>query len=301
MIGRSVPRPAGAADAGLGTVQSAIANWVARLPGNRYSRRVVLLKMTLPAIGLTLLLMVVAWPRLAPLFDRLRFAAIDLREARELRMLKPRYAGTDRNGNPFLVTAAVGRQVPERNDVMALDRPEADLKSHNGANIVVTADSGVYQTQTQFLDAFGNVTLTHQNGTKITTPSARLDAANSAAEGHDRVEGHGPSGDIVAQGFRVIDKGDIVLFTGQSNLVLNGTKSDQSPAASAATPGALPAPIAQAAARLEKAETKPAPVARPAPARHAAPSHAAKAPAPPKTAPPRPAPPRPAAKKPAWR
>ena len=78
------------------------------------------------------------------------------------------------------MTGAVGRQVPERDDVMALDRPQADLKSHNGANMVVTADSGVYQTQTQFLDAFGNVTLTHENGTKITTASARLDTANSA-------------------------------------------------------------------------------------------------------------------------
>lgn len=284
MIGGSSPRPIGPAAPWLGHVQSAVANWLARLPGNRYSRRVALLKMALPAVGLTLLLMVVAWPRLAPLFDRLRFAAIDLREARELRMLNPRYAGTDRDGHPFVVTAAVGRQLPDRSDVMALDRPEADLKSHSGANIVVTADSGVYQTQTQFLDAFGNVTLTHENGTKITTDSARLDVANRAAEGHDRVEGHGPNGDIVAQGFQVIDKGDIVIFNGRSNLVLRGTKTDRLPAVA---PTAVPAPIDQAAAELEKAAIRTLPLVHPAPPKRSAhpPAHPRKAPAHPRPAP----------------
>lgn len=257
MIGRSGPRAIGPGAPRLGHVQAAT-DWLTRLPGNRYSRRVALLKMALPTAGLALLLMVVAWPRLAPLFERLRFAAIDLREARELRMLNPRYAGTDRDGKPFVITAAVGRQLPDRNDVMALDHPEANLKSHSGADIVVTADSGVYQTQTQFLDAFGHVTLTHENGTKITTDSARLDLANRGAEGHDNVEGHGPSGDIVAQGFRVIDKGEIVIFTGRSNLLLKGTKTDQAPAA---TPAAMPAPVTQAAAQLEKAATKPSPPA----------------------------------------
>jgi lipopolysaccharide export system protein LptC len=279
MIGRESPRVLGAVASSRWTsLPALIADWLTTLPGNRYSRRVALLKMALPAIGLTLLLLVVAWPRLAPLFDRLRFAAIDLREARELRMSNPRYAGTDRNGNPFVITAAIGRQVPRRDDVMALDQPEADIKSHSGADIIITSDSGVYQTQTQFLDSFGHVTMTHEDGTKITTATARLDAANNTAEGHDPVEGHGPRGDIAAQGFRLIDKGEIVIFTGRSNLILKGTNSGESAAQSAVTPAAVPAPIAQAASQLEKAATKspppavhptsvkPAPRSRPKPA-----------------------------------
>jgi lipopolysaccharide export system protein LptC len=264
MIGRQMPRALGAPASRWGAAQTAVAEWLANLPGNRYSRRVALLKMALPAIGLALLLLVVAWPRLAPLFDRLRFPAIDLREARELRMLNPRYAGTDRNGNPFVITAAVGRQVPERNDVMALDGPKADVKDHAGANIVVTADSGVYQTQAQFLDAFGNVTLTHQNGTVMTTASARLDVANNAAEGHDRVKAHGPNGDIVADGFRIIDKGKIVFFTGHADLLLKNTRAGSTAAAAAPAAASLPPPVAQAAAQLEQAATKPhpAPAAR---------------------------------------
>ncbi|HML11644.1 MAG TPA: LPS export ABC transporter periplasmic protein LptC, partial [Stellaceae bacterium] len=253
MIGRNGPRAISAAGrfAWRGQLGGMVSDWVARLPGNRYSRRVALLKLALPAIGGTLLLLVVVWPRVAPLFDRLRFAAIDLREARELRMINPRYAGTDREGRPVMLTAAVGRQVPQRDDVMSLDKPVANLQSGSGAKIVVTADTGVYQTQTQFLDLFGNVTINHEDGSTFVTSAARLDAANDAAEGHAAVEGHGPQGDITAQGFRILDKGEIVIFTGQSNLTLKNTKPQgpQPDPPAAATVG-VPAPVAQAAAEL---------------------------------------------------
>jgi len=249
MIGRYATRALNASGRLLhpGNAATAFGEWLASLPGNRYSRRVALLKVALPAIGATLLLMVVVWPRVAPLFERFRFAAIDLREARELRMINPRYAGTDRNGRPFVVTAAVGRQIPQRDDVMAFDQPVANLQTHSGAKVVVTADSGVYQTQTQFLDVFGNVTMTHQDGSTFKTASARFDVANSAGEGHQPVEGHGPRGDIAGQGFQLLDKGDIIIFTGQSSALLKGTRQ-QTPAPA---PAAVPTPIAQAAAQLE--------------------------------------------------
>ena len=80
--------------------------------------------------------------------------SIDLREAKELRMVNPRYAGVDRTGRPFVVTAASGRQVPDRQDLMSLRSPRADVKSQGGADIVLTAATGVYQSQGQLLDLF---------------------------------------------------------------------------------------------------------------------------------------------------
>src|SRR4051794_34277862 len=46
----------------------------------RHTRRVAVLKRVLPAIGVSLLMLIAAWPRLQPLWDRLRvsFPAIDL-------------------------------------------------------------------------------------------------------------------------------------------------------------------------------------------------------------------------------
>lgn len=239
----------------VGVLKSAAAWITAHLPAadpeNPHSRRVALLKRVLPAIGLALLLLIAMWPRLAPLWDkfRLAFPAIDLREARELRMLNPRYAGTDRTGRPFVVTAAVGRQVPDRQDLVSLEMPRADVKSHSGADIVVTAATGVYQSQAQLLDMFGQVTVLHQNGTRFVTETARVDVANNAAQGSDPVAGHGPSGDIKAAGFRILDKGDKIVFVGRSDLLLKGAK----PAAEKAPPPGLPPGVAATAARVEAA------------------------------------------------
>lgn len=221
---------------------------------DRHSRRVAFLKRLLPAIGVAMLLLIAMWPRLAPLWDRIKFSfpAIDLRDARELQMLNPRYAGVDREGRPFLVTAVSGRQIPDRQDLMSLQAPRADVKTQGGAEIAVTAISGVYQAQAQLLDLFGDVTVVHQNGTRFLTQTARVNAATKAAEGSDPVEGHGPSGDLKAEGFRILDQGDVVLFAGRSEMVLRGAR----PIAAQRAPAGLPPPVAAAATQAE-AEAKP--------------------------------------------
>jgi lipopolysaccharide export system protein LptC len=255
----AVPPPVLRAAPAERSARRTLSRWNSNLTGglqeNRYSRRVALLKRVLPVVGLALLLLITLWPRLAPLWERIRlnFAAIDLRDARELRMLNPRYAGTDRLDRPYLVTAASGRQIPNRQDLMSLEAPRADMKTHGGADVVITSKTGVYQSQVQLLDLFGEVNLVHENGTRFITNSARLDIAHNAAHGDDPIEGHGPSGDISAQGFRVFDKGDTILFTGRSDMLMRGAKTTS---ANAQQPPSLPPDVVATAARVE-AQAKP--------------------------------------------
>lgn len=227
--------------------------WRSRLTDDRYSRCVALLKRVLPLVGLMLLVLVAVWPRLGPLLEsvRLGFPFIDLREARELRMLNPRYAGIDRLNRPYVLTSAIGRQVPNRDDLMSLEQPRAEMTMRRGATVVVTAVTAMYQSQSQLLDLFDDVNLVHENGTRFVTRSAHVNVSTNTAEGHEPVVGHGPSGDIAAQGFRILEKGDTIIFTGQSNLLLKGTR----PSANPAPPVALPAEVASAAAQIEAAAT----------------------------------------------
>jgi lipopolysaccharide export system protein LptC len=224
----------------------------------RHTRRVAVLKRVLPAIGVSLLLLIATWPRLEPLWERMRagFPAIDLRDARELRMVNPRYAGTDREGRPFVVTAASARQIPDRQDLMSLRAPVAEMKLRSGAVIHATSISAVYQSQTNLIDMFGNVTVTHQDGTRFVTQTARVEAAQNAAEGSDPVSGHGPAGAIKAQGFRIIDKGETIIFTGHADMLLNGARK----VAPTRAPTVLPAPVVQLASHIET-EARPAPPA----------------------------------------
>jgi hypothetical protein len=119
---------------------------------------------------------------------------------------------------------------------------------HNAALVVVTAATAMYQSQAQLLDLFGDVNLVHENGTRFVTNTAHVDVAADTALGDDPVTGHGPSGDITAQGFRVVDRGNTIVFTGKSNLLLKGSKPAAHPAAS---PPTLPAEVAETAAALE--------------------------------------------------
>ena len=230
----------------------------------RHTRRVAVLKRVLPAIGVSLLLLIAVWPRLEPLWERMRvsFPAIDLRDAQELRMVNPRYSGIDREGRPFVVTAASARQIPDRQDLVSLQAPVAELKLRSGALVHATSVSAVYQSQTSVIDMFGDVTVTHQDGTRFVTQAARVNAAQNAAEGDDPVAGHGPAGEVTAQGFRILDKGDTIIFTGHAEMLLNGARKT----APNRAPPTLPAPVA---ALVSYAGTEATPV--PAVSRHAAP------------------------------
>src|SRR4051812_47028683 len=224
----------------------------------RHTRRVAILKRVLPAIGVSLLLLIAIWPRLEPIWERMRasFPVIDLRDAQELRMVNPRYSGIDREGRPFVVVAASARQIPGRQDLVSLQAPVAELTLRSGAHIHATSITAVYQSQAGVIDMFGDVTVTHDDGTRFVTQTARVNTTQNAAEGNDPVAGHGPAGDVKAQGFRILDKGDTIIFTGRADMLLNGARK----VAATREPPALPAQVAELVSQTE-VEAKPVPAA----------------------------------------
>ena len=60
----------------------------------------------------------------------------------------------------------------------------------------------------------------HDGGFELHSPSALIDLKAGRATGDERVEGHGPSGAIDADGFRVLDGGARILFGGHARLTL---------------------------------------------------------------------------------
>lgn len=187
-----------------------------------YSRFVNLAKRIFPAIALVLLLLIAVWPRLQEAIERVHFTPpqLDLREAQDVRMVEARYTGVDRQHRPFVITANVARQNPSANDIVALEQPKGDLNTASGSAVQITARTGIYQPQTQLLDLFGDVRLRQDKGNEFRTGSAHIDMANGRAEGHEPIEGEGPFGHISGQGFRVLDHGDVIVFTGETHLEL---------------------------------------------------------------------------------
>ena len=192
----------------------------AALGWRRYSRFVHLTKLALPALALGLLLLVAAWPRVEGAFDAVHIAVprIDLSDAADLHMVKARYTGLDRENRPFVITADIARQRPNLDDLITLERPKGDLTTQTGSWLELSGDTGFYQPQPQLLDLFGNVALYQDKGNEFHSTSAHIDMSAGTAEGDDPVTGQGPFGTVTAQGFRILDRGATIFFTGHAEL-----------------------------------------------------------------------------------
>ncbi|HEY3920283.1 MAG TPA: LPS export ABC transporter periplasmic protein LptC [Stellaceae bacterium] len=187
-----------------------------------HSRFVQRSKWILPGLAVSLLLLVGTWPEIKATIDRLHFTLpkIDLSEARNLRMVSPRYTGIDKQNRPYVLTAAAATEASGSSDLISLDAPRADMTTNSGNWVQVTGYTGTYQPQPQLLDLYGDVMLYQDRGNEFHTDSARLDIANSTAAGDQPVTGHGPFGHVTAQGFTMYDRGAVIDFTGKTYLTL---------------------------------------------------------------------------------
>lgn len=193
-----------------------------RAPTARYSRFVGLMRVLLPALAVALLGLLLAWPRLGGREDVLDLALADLKEraAGMSTMVNPRYFGTDSGNRPYVITAELARPVDRESTLVALDAPKASLELNGGIEVSLAADSGLFRQKDQTVDLSGGVHLRDSRGYSVRTEAARVDLARNTAAGDAAVHGEGPFGSLNAEGFRLIDGGRTIHFTGRSHAVL---------------------------------------------------------------------------------
>ncbi len=186
-------------------------------------RRLVVsvLKRTLPAAALAVLALIVLWPELSGIDDRVRLAyrKPDSSMTDSTRLVAPRYAGRDNRGRPYELTAETAEQ-PSGSQTVNLAKPVGDITLEDGTWVALKAATGWYQRDQAQLDLQGEVTLFHDAGYEIRTARARIDLAAGRAEGDDPVAAQGPPGTLDGTGFRLEEKGAVVIFTGPARMVL---------------------------------------------------------------------------------
>lgn len=186
------------------------------------SRAVTLLKIILPLTAMSLIALVILWSQLPngePGF-RVGSSSVEPEDGRNLRMVNARYAGRSKSKRPYLVTAESALQNYPGADLIHLTEPKGDITMTSGAWVALNAPAGEYFQDSQKLDLWGGVTLFHDSGLQFNSPTAHIDLEASTAKGDDPVVGNGPSADITSEGFRVLDEGDRVIFTGKAHLTL---------------------------------------------------------------------------------
>ena len=180
------------------------------------------MKIVLPAIAFLLIILIVAWPHLNVSDARFRigFADMTMRVADDPAMLNPRYVGSDKDDQPYSVTADIARRLAENAENIELEAPKADILLKDNTWLVLSASRGLYKRSEEALDLVGSVILYHDSGYEFLTEKANINLETSAAEGDQPISGQGPFGNLQAEGFRLVDKGKTIYFTGKSKLVM---------------------------------------------------------------------------------
>lgn len=201
--------------------------------GASYSRFVTAMRIVLPLVALAIVVLVIAWPQLGekPKKFSLNASKVTVHDSGGQQMINAHFTGTDSTGHPFTVTADKASQKKQLPNLIDMAFPKADMTMKSGAWVALSAKKGVYDRKTEKLDLTENVTVFHDSGYEFRTSAAIVDLTTSSAEGSAPVTGQGPGGNLSAAGFRILERGKTLLFTGKSRMALFPSASAKKQAA----------------------------------------------------------------------
>lgn len=187
-----------------------------------YGRLVGWLKLLLPTLAVVLVVLAVLW---AYLGDESGLVSDTLTRARELvtehmEVSQAKYAGVSEDGQKYTITADTVQQASVDAIMVNFEMPRADINLKDGTWALVTAETGTLDRETQILELNTSVNLFHDLGYEFRTEAATFDLAAGSAYGFLPVEGQGPFGYVEAEGFQIVNRGEIIQLTGKSKLVI---------------------------------------------------------------------------------
>ena len=203
----------------------------------RWSRRNVhtavvrFLRLALPVAAVLLFLTVALWRDLVPnpQLIGLEEAALPASEVEELTMIRPRFDGLDKDGQPYTLTADRANQASEEGELIYLVQPAADITLTSGDWVAVSASGGRFYRLEKRLELEGNVSLFHDDGYELQTPAAEVDFDSGVIVSDAGVSGQGPRGELEAEGMRVTEDGKVVTLTGRSRVKILPAEAERSP------------------------------------------------------------------------
>lgn len=151
----------------------------------------------------------------------------DTHEKAEVTVQDVKYDGKDDKGRPFSITADSASHIDGDDRHISLKKPLADITMSSGAYVALMANDGQLDRDADIITLNGDVTLFHDNGLSFQTDSATINLKDKTAEGSDVVEGQNGDGELISEGFRVLDDGDTIVFTGKAYMKIYPKKDKE--------------------------------------------------------------------------
>ncbi len=181
----------------------------------RYSRIVGTLKLILPISAACILLVLVVLPNVnGSNVEPKKLTAVDAA------MVAPVYQSHDAQNRPYEVKADTARQQPNAAGITDLSNPKATLDLDNGKTLDAEGKGAQYNEKNGTLNVQKGIVIRHSDGTTFTTEEAQIDMNSKNAEGDKPVTLQGNFGEVKGEGFKAIDGGKTIIFTGQTSAKL---------------------------------------------------------------------------------
>ena len=137
---------------------------------------------------------------------------------------KPLFMGLDKKKKPFKVSALRATRYNNNQDEFNLEKPVGEVET-NSEKFFMNGDFGVYNKKSQLLTVEGDVNLTDKISLEFKTSKAFFDFKKEILFSNTDVVGKKKQSLITAEGFKILNKKNKIIFTGKSKLILRNDKN----------------------------------------------------------------------------
>jgi len=137
---------------------------------------------------------------------------------------KPLFMGLDKKKKPFKVSALRATRYNNNQDEFNLEKPVGEVET-NSEKFFMNGDFGVYNKKSQLLTVEGDVNLTDKISLEFKTSKAFFDFKKEILFSNTNVVGKKKQSLITAEGFKILNKKNTIIFTGKSKLILRNDKN----------------------------------------------------------------------------
>ena len=138
---------------------------------------------------------------------------------------QPKFIGTDKKKQPFKVMAKKATRLKESPDIFNLEKPTGEIKSGK-EKFFLRGDQGVFDKKIQQLKVEGNVKFNNENNMVFNTSEMYFDFKKEILLGDKKVEGKKNNSIITSEGFKILNNGNQIHFTGKTRLLLENEKKN---------------------------------------------------------------------------
>src|SRR5438270_12698335 len=144
----------------------------------------------------------------------------------KITMELPRIAGFTRDSRSYELNAETAVQDITKPDLVELQNLHAKIEMQNQDVVLITANSGTYNTKADKIVLRDQVIVTSQQGYKILMREAAVEMKKGNVVSELPVELNLPNGLLKANRMEVVDSGDVIRFERGVVLDLDGAKSE---------------------------------------------------------------------------